>query len=361
MRDLSEGRYWDLPYAADGTCGPDGVCFARLHALPCRVPPAGVHGTLVTIHGGYWKSKFGIGDEYGNAGTHSLAPFFLKRGFAVVELEYRSREHHGGGWPGTNEDILSALRRLAELQRSARAGSLRSSLPMAFMTLERSLTEALAGLRLDKLLLLGHSAGGTLALWAAHQLAGAAKTDQIQVALVMAVAPVADLLLGHKLRVSDEGDAVELYMKQAPDSNIALAEYRKASPADLLPVSFPLLIVYGEADKDVPPILMASYAEAALARSVSGLVSVVKISDADHFAVVNADSRAWTDHILPAIAARLDSSAAAALLSRHAQASSRKLPDLGGEESSGMPWLLPLSVAALLVMAALTRKRATSE
>ena len=48
-------------------------------------------------------------------------------------------------------------------------------------------------------------AGGCLALWAAHHLPAAWS----QVA-VLAAAPVADLVLGHELKVSDEGDAVEL-------------------------------------------------------------------------------------------------------------------------------------------------------
>ena len=44
--------------------------------------------------------------------------------------------------------------------------------------------------------------------------------------------------------------------KQKPTSEAALEEYHKASPAHLLPVTFPLLIVYGTADTDVPPDLV---------------------------------------------------------------------------------------------------------
>ena len=80
-------------------------------ALPGSCQDSSCHGdsaaasaaTVVIIHGGYWKNRFGIGDEYGNAGTASIAPYFAERGFAAVELEYRRRDHHGGGWPGTNE------------------------------------------------------------------------------------------------------------------------------------------------------------------------------------------------------------------------------------------------------------------
>lgn len=34
------------------------------------------------------------------AGLHR---FFWEKGFSAVEVEYRRRDHPGGGWPGTNE------------------------------------------------------------------------------------------------------------------------------------------------------------------------------------------------------------------------------------------------------------------
>ena len=73
------------------------------------------------------------------------------------------------------------------------------------------------------------------------------------------------MLQGYELKISDEGDAVQLYMKATPDSSDkALAEYQKASPRALLPVSTPTIVAYGSADTDVPPALCASYAQAAI-------------------------------------------------------------------------------------------------
>eukprot|EP00930_Biecheleria_cincta_P018654 TRINITY_DN14453_c0_g1_i1.p1 TRINITY_DN14453_c0_g1~~TRINITY_DN14453_c0_g1_i1.p1 ORF type:complete len:348 (+),score=71.65 TRINITY_DN14453_c0_g1_i1:27-1046(+) len=278
---MAAPEWWDIPYGPDGTAAPENSRFVRVHAAPAEVPADGVHATVMVLHGGYWKNKFGLGDPYGNAGTASLAPFFLKRGFAAVELEYRRRDHEGGGWPGTNEDVLTAIRRLSDLKASAV-----SSGPAG----HDKQRIAFSALSPQKLLLVGHSAGGCLALWAAHQLDPAP--------IVLAAAPVADLVRGHEMRVSDEGDAVELYMKQPPVEEAALAEYKKASPAALLPVQFPVLVAYGEKDTDVPPKLVAEYAEAAKAMSPD-LVSEAKIPNADHFDIVNASSEAWSGHIVP--------------------------------------------------------------
>eukprot|EP00933_Yihiella_yeosuensis_P081291 TRINITY_DN9487_c1_g1_i2.p1 TRINITY_DN9487_c1_g1~~TRINITY_DN9487_c1_g1_i2.p1 ORF type:complete len:298 (+),score=75.20 TRINITY_DN9487_c1_g1_i2:44-937(+) len=275
--------WWDLPYGPENTSDPEHSRFLRLWAEPDEVPDGGVHATVVTIHGGYWKNKFGLDDEYGNAGTASLAPFFRSRGFGVVELEYRRRDHEGGGWPGSNEDILSALKKLGELQGSASG--------------DERCQKAMKSIRPDRFLLIGHSAGGCLALWAAHQLADSARPPA-----VLAAAPVADLVRGYEMKISDEGDAVELYMKQAPKDETSEAEYRKASPASLLPVKFPLVIAFGDKDSDVPPELVSEYGKAAKASAPPSLVSVIEVTGADHFDVVNAGSEAWLKHICPALA-----------------------------------------------------------
>eukprot|EP00435_Cladocopium_sp_Y103_P031635 s3333_g8.t1 len=285
--------FWDVAYGPDGSSGPENSRFLRLHPAPVEQ-----HGTVVVLHGGYWKNKFGLDDAYGNAGTISLGPFFLARGFSVVEVEYRRRDHEGGGWPGTNEDVLMALRRIAELKAEAADGEYGA---------------AARSLRPDRLILIGHSAGGCLALWAAHHLAA---EGSFGAPLVLAAAPVADLVKGFEMKVSDEGDAVELYMKQPPTSG--LEEYRKASPAALLPVTFPLLLAYGDADADVQPALVRSYAEQATA-SAPELVTTVEIPGADHFHIVNAESEAWRQAIVPALAklvgVHFSAAAAASLMS----------------------------------------------
>ncbi|CAE7239301.1 unnamed protein product [Symbiodinium sp. CCMP2592] len=287
-------EWWDLPYAESAS---PKTQFVRVHEAPRT--PGDVHGTVIVLHGGYWKNKFGLDDEYGNAGTKSLGSFFWSRGFSVVEVEYRRRDHAGGGWPGTNEDVLMAIDFLCRLSSEAQRSS-DSDKKAA----------ALRSLRSERLILLGHSAGGCLALWAAHQLAARGLQS-----IVVAAAPVADLIRGYELKVSDEGDAVERYMKQAPTGS-GLEEYRKASPSALLPVTFPLCLVYGDSDTDVPPDLVRTYAKDAKS-SAPALVSVLEIAGADHFQIVDARTDVWLAHIVPAlremIGERLGQAAASAL------------------------------------------------
>lgn len=156
----------------------------------------------VLFHGGFWKQQWNVD----NTPLVSLGPDLLAKGFGVVEVEYRRRDDEGGGWPGTNEDALLAL------------NSLQTVAP-----------DECASLDLTNVTLIGHSAGGCLVLWlAAQQL-------QVRLALVVAVAPVCDLNEGFHLRLSDEGDAVEKYMKCTPETEDGLVQYALASPAEFIP------------------------------------------------------------------------------------------------------------------------------
>lgn len=100
--------------------------------------------TFVIVHGGFWKNRYGVH----NAAIESLAPDLIQLGYAAVEVEYRRRDHDGGGWPGSCDDIVAALR---------------------FLDVAR--TNAAGWRRIDtaKLVVLGHSAGGHGALFASNR------------------------------------------------------------------------------------------------------------------------------------------------------------------------------------------------
>jgi acetyl esterase/lipase len=127
--------------------GEDEDQFFRLMTpiLPPHSPPL-AHGRpiAVWIHGGYWKQQYHID----NALLDQVAPSLCDLGYAVMILEYRrgreALDGGRGGWPNTNLDIALSLQKLETLATSSSHAEV---------------------LNLKKVVLIGHSAGGTLALW----------------------------------------------------------------------------------------------------------------------------------------------------------------------------------------------------
>nr|WP_202447443.1 alpha/beta fold hydrolase [Streptomyces sp. SID5468] len=168
-------------------------------------------GRLTVLHGGFWR------EAYDRAHLSATAAALARRGFAVALAEYR-RVGGGGGVPGTFEDVAAVV-------RTAWPG--------------------------EPHVLLGHSAGGQLALWAAVR-AGRAE----RVAGVVAVAPVADLGEAHRLRLSRDAVAGLLAPAGPGDPGVA-ARY---DPVRLPSPPVPVVLLHGTADPDVPPVLSRHYA-----------------------------------------------------------------------------------------------------
>lgn len=249
---------------------PEGDC------RPCRC--------AVIIHGGFWKAQYGID----SAAIESLAPFFVSKGYVAMEVEYR-RVGNGGGWPHTNQDIAAALAVLSGPALSGGDGGTGSSCGWVDK---------------DKVVVVGHSAGGQLALWVcAEMCARAAAADAravgaaLRPALCVALSPVGDLTEAVTRRLSDSGDAVQMYMGSDDPSD---ARYKDADPAQRLPLPMPTLIVAGASDEDVPPDYVdAFYHKCASARSAvpadapTSPLAMLVVKDCDHYAMVNAGSAGW--------------------------------------------------------------------
>lgn len=110
--------------------------------------PSGTHAfnslpLVVLIHGGGWKSTMGAGVFDG------MARELARHGMAVYNIEYR-RVGSGGGWPTTFDDVARAMDYIAELNLQY------------------------PQLAIDNALVVGHSAGAQLAVWAStrHDLRG---------------------------------------------------------------------------------------------------------------------------------------------------------------------------------------------
>lgn len=135
----------------------------------------------VIIHGGFWKQKYTID----NSAIDTMAPYFLSRGIAACLVEYRrvGTEPLGsgdaGGWPLTNDDIVLALNKLHE------ACSMDQFRQFRLCT--------------SKIFLLGHSAGGHLAMWVS--MASNVSRLSFVPLLCVALAPICDLVEAAKRRL----------------------------------------------------------------------------------------------------------------------------------------------------------------
>lgn len=196
-----------------------------------------------------------------------LCQDLAERGWAAWNIEYRRLGHvAGGGWPTTFGDVASAIDHLTEIRTEAR-------------------------LDLSRVVTIGHSAGGHLAVWAAarHRLPeGAPGWDpRVRVTKAVSQAGVVDLKLAWDLRLSDGvvGDLLGGPPEEHP------ARYALASPAELVPLGVPVLLTHGGRDDIVPPPVSASYAAAA--RAAGDAVEVVELPDEDHFGHIDPGNPLW--------------------------------------------------------------------
>ncbi|MFI0905700.1 alpha/beta hydrolase family protein [Streptomyces sioyaensis] len=178
---------------------------------------------VVLLHGGFWRAA------YDRRHLSPLAAELAGQGVPVALAEYR-RVGAGGGAPQTFADVTAGI----EAACAALAGASADPSPV----------------------LVGHSAGGHLALLAA------ARPDTL-VTRVLAVSPVADLARAHALGLSD--GAVGELLGAGPGFPERLAA---ADPARRPPAGIPVTILHGTDDPDVPLDLSRRYAARSPATTV---------------------------------------------------------------------------------------------
>jgi acetyl esterase/lipase len=210
----------------------------------------------VVIHGGFWMSS------YGRELATPLAEDLAKQGIAGYAIEYR-RVGNGGGWPATFEDVAAAIDKLADQPR----------------------------LDLGKVVAVGHSAGGQLAVWAAGRagLPQGAPGSAPRVVLAGAVsqAGVLDLVNAYDEQVG--GDAVPAFLGTTPAKD--RKRYQLASPYERLPLKVPVALVHGTRDGQVPIEQSRRYRDAAVAKGDE--VKLTELQHVGHFELIDPADKAW--------------------------------------------------------------------
>ncbi|MES0875218.1 alpha/beta hydrolase family protein [Sinimarinibacterium thermocellulolyticum] len=244
-----------LPYGGNA---PQQFGELRLPAGP------GPHPLAILIHGGCWGAGYDLGY------MRPLAAALNTLGFATWLIEYRRvGGDDGGGWPTTFTDVALAadyVRVLADYYPvDAR-----------------------------RVIAVGHSAGGQLALWLAarRQMPQGSPLyvdEPLPIHGVVGLAAITDL---EKYRVGPRNSChsmVDEVLGGEPSQ--VPSRYAQVSPVALLPLGVPQWFLHGAHDAIVPPETLAQYADRA--RRAGDSVTIHTDANGGHFDVVAPQGASW--------------------------------------------------------------------
>ena len=209
----------------------------------------GPHRVVALVHGGFWRAQHGLDL------MEPLVEDLVARGFACWNIEYRRVAQPGGGYPGTLHDVAAAVDHLDVVAESQ-------------------------AVDLGRVAVIGHSAGGHLALWVGSRglldasQPGAQPT--VRPVIVVGLAAVADL--PGAAREGLGNNATQDFMGGEPAE--LLEQYAAANPV----ISARTVLVHGDADIVVPINQSTRLAD---------LAEVIVIPDEDHMAVIDPATQSW--------------------------------------------------------------------
>jgi acetyl esterase/lipase len=245
---------------------------------------------VVLLHGGYWTAMWD---------RRQILPVvvdLLSLGIAVYNVDYRRIGEEGGGWPGTFADVAAAVDTMAGIDPAVDA---------------------------ERIVLVGHSAGGHLATWAGLRgalPAGAVGADPVTLPVgVVSLSGVLDLVAadGDKLGTAlQDIDAEPIWGAPSParpqvwpavaevvaDGVVPLLvgahvdedpeRFAVTSPAQMRASGVPVLAVHGDADEAVPSRYSHTFVESIAAQG--GSAEYVEYPGARHFDTVDpANPEIW--------------------------------------------------------------------
>jgi len=238
-----------------------------------RPPGKGPHPVVLMVHGGCWTTS--IADR---TLMNYLAGDLRGRGYAVWNIDYRGVDRPGGGYPGTFLDTAAA----ADLLRTAARAY---------------------PLNLSRVVAVGHSAGGHLALWlAARPRLPAASPLRAGVPLrirnVISLGGLPDL--EQAATPPGSGCGTEVIDKLVGPLTFSSRDvYADTSIPRLAPLGVHQWLVNGDTDRIIPNAFATDYA--AKMRTAGDEVSVKFVSATGHVELVAPGSKAWS-HTLGLIA-----------------------------------------------------------
>lgn len=240
--------------------GTDSLQFGELR-LPDGTGPFPV---AVIVHGGCWLSRYASVRN-----TAALAEALASQGVATWNVEYRRYDNPGGGWPGTFRDVADGTDYVRTLAKSY-------------------------ALDTTRVVAVGHSAGGHLALWQATRgtlpptspLAGGMPITRRGIVSIGGIADLREFFTRQRSTCGNPG--VESLLGGVPDS--VPERVREGSPIERLPLGVPSVHVAGARDFIAPPAVRDAFVMAARARGDSA--SSITIPGDGHFEAITPTTAA---------------------------------------------------------------------
>jgi acetyl esterase/lipase len=241
--------------------GDDATQFAEL-----RLPSGGgPHPVVVLVHGGCWKAQY--------ASLRDLAPMgdaLKAEGIASWNVEYRRLGQTGGGWPGTYADVGRAIDHLRQVAPVYR-------------------------LHLGRVAVVGHSAGGHLAMWAAMRQrlppkSPAYAADPVPLRGVINLAGTIDMRENIAHMEAECRDTVVTAMLGGTPESVP-ERYREVSATSMVPLGVQQILVWGEHENFVPVSLARGHVDAAT--KAGDRARLIVIPAIGHFESASPQSSAW--------------------------------------------------------------------
>jgi len=223
--------------------------------------------TVVMVHGGCWQTS--IADR---SLMDWAAADLREAGYAVWNIDYRGVDRAGGGYPGTFEDAAAA----ADLLRK---------------------DAARFHLDTGKIVAVGHSAGGHLALWLAARpklpaTSALAGGDPLRIDHVISLGGLPDLEA--TAASPDNGCGTEVIAQLVgPKTAVHPDPYADTSVTRLLPFGVPQDLVDGREDRIIPYRLPVDYT--AKARAAGDAVTLHTVPETGHVELVSPGTAAWDE------------------------------------------------------------------
>jgi acetyl esterase/lipase len=241
--------------------GTDSLQFGEL-----RLPKgAGPFPVAIVIHGGCWVHDFAAAKN-----AAALSDALRDAGVATWNVEYRRRDNPGGGWPGTITDVGLASDSLRSIARRY-------------------------PLDLSRVVAIGHSAGGHLALWLAARRKLPATSplhaaNPLPIIGAVSLGGPGDLFDFNRYGDASCGEGTIPKLlggtpEQVPD------RWRDVSPVQWLPLGVPQVMLAGESDRIMPRANLEAYA--AKARAAGDQVDVIVVPKAAHHEVMSPQAVTW--------------------------------------------------------------------